>query len=46
MLDMAGIGVAMKNATEITKTHANVITQKDNNHNGIVPTLKKLLKTK
>ncbi len=46
MLDMAGIGVAMKNATDVTKAHANVITQKDNNHNGIVPTLRKLLKTK
>jgi len=44
MLDMAGVGVAMVNATELCKAHANVITKKDNNHNGIVGTLKKLIK--
>ncbi|MCX5775812.1 MAG: HAD hydrolase family protein, partial [Firmicutes bacterium] len=44
MLDMAGVGVAMVNATDLCKAHANVITKKDNNHNGIVGTLKKLIK--
>lgn len=44
MLSMAGVGVAMKNATETCIKHANIVTKRDNNHNGIIPTLRKILR--
>ena len=36
MIKTAGIGVAMANGTEEVKSIANYITEKDNNHDGIV----------
>ena len=37
MLEAAGIGVAMQNADETVKQIADIITEKDNNHDGLVP---------
>lgn len=39
MIRAAGLGVAMKNATEPVKTAADVVTQKDNDHNGLFETI-------
>jgi 5-amino-6-(5-phospho-D-ribitylamino)uracil phosphatase len=44
MLSMAGVGFAMKNATELTKQHADVVTDYDNNNNGIYYALKQYFK--
>ena len=41
MLQAAHLGVAMKNADEITKSYANYITSKDNNHDGLIEVLSK-----
>lgn len=35
MLQAAGVGVAMRNATEVVKAAADYITERDNNHDGI-----------
>lgn len=35
MLEWAGLGVAMKNASPIVKAVADVVTTKDNNHSGV-----------
>lgn len=43
MLDTAGIGVAMKNATDLTKSHANYITSCTNNENGITEVIYKFI---
>lgn len=43
ILKEAGLGVAMKNATESIKSIANDITEYDNNHNGMAAYLAKLL---
>lgn len=45
MLEWAGIGVAMKNASEELKEHADIVTKKDNNHNGIYHALKSIIKS-
>lgn len=39
MIQSASIGIAMKNAKENVKQTADVITQTDNNHDGLVPIL-------
>lgn len=39
MLEAAGLGVAMCNGSIAAKAAANVITEKDNNHDGLVPFL-------
>lgn len=44
MLNMAGVGVAMINGDDEIKSHADIITKKDNNHDGIIDTLKEILK--
>ena len=43
MLGWARYGVAMKNANPICKAHANIIAQQDNDHDGIVVELKRIL---
>jgi len=40
MIKAAGLGIAMKNAIDAVKKEANVITENDNNHDGLVPYLK------
>lgn len=44
MLSWAKYGVAMKNANPVCKAHANIIAEYDNDHDGIVHQLKKILK--
>ena len=44
MFEFAGISVAMINGKESLKQSSNLISLKDNNHNGIYHTLKKILK--
>lgn len=44
MFHGAGTAVAMKNGKESLKDHATIVTEKDNDHNGIYHTLKKILK--
>lgn len=44
MLKMAGIGVAMKNGDDEIKKVANIITDFDNDNDGIVETLKQIIK--
>lgn len=43
MLDAAGCGIAMKNATDKVKAHADVITDLDNDQNGLADMMRKLL---
>lgn len=43
MLSHAGISIAMKNGKESLKKYAKIVTSKDNNHNGIYDTLKKII---
>ncbi|MCR2045053.1 Cof-type HAD-IIB family hydrolase [Anaerosalibacter massiliensis] len=44
MIKNAGLGIAMKNATEMTKKVSDIITKKNNNENGVAHTLKWVLK--
>ena len=44
MLNEAEFSVAMKNGKEVLKEHAKIISIKDNDHNGIYHTLKKIFK--
>lgn len=44
MLDAAGCGIAMKNATDKVKAHADVVTDLDNDQNGLADMMRKLLK--
>lgn len=44
MLDAAGCGIAMKNATEKVKAHADVVTDLDNDQNGLADIMYKLMK--
>lgn len=44
MIKKAGLGIAMKNASEDVKTVADIITEKDNNESGVAFELKRLLK--
>ena len=43
MLEAAGTGIAMANATEQVKKSADVITEVDNDNDGLVLMLEKLL---
>lgn len=43
MLEAAGYGIAMKNARDEVKKKADVITEDDNDHDGLAPVLLKLL---
>lgn len=43
MLDAAGCGIAMKNATDKVKAHADVVTDLDNGQNGLADMMRKLL---
>lgn len=43
MLDAAGCGIAMKNASDKVKAHADVITDLDNDQDGLADTLRKLM---
>lgn len=43
MLDAAGCGIAMKNATDKVKAHADVVTDLDNDQNGLADMMYKLL---
>ncbi len=44
MLENAGLGIAMKNASENAKSIADVITEKDNNQSGVAYELNRILK--
>lgn len=44
MLDAAGCGIAMKNATDKVKAHADIVTDLDNDRNGLADMMRKLLK--
>ena len=41
MLREAGTAVAVKNAFETVRAAADIVTEKDNNHDGLIPVLKK-----
>lgn len=43
MIEAAGIGIAMKNGREYIKEIADIITETDNNNDGLVPVLKKFI---
>lgn len=43
MIEAAGIGIAMSNGRDFVKEAADVITENDNNHDGLVPILKKYM---
>ncbi|MCH5179752.1 MAG: HAD family phosphatase [Erysipelotrichales bacterium] len=44
MFNLSGISVAMQNADDDTKKHAKIISEFDNNHDGIVYVLKQIIK--
>lgn len=46
MLETAGCGIAMKNATDKVKAHADVVTDLDNEQNGLADMMRKLLAQK
>ena len=46
MLDAAGCGIAMKNATDKVKAHADIVTDLDNDQNGLADMMRKLLEHK
>ncbi|MCR5669949.1 MAG: Cof-type HAD-IIB family hydrolase [Butyrivibrio sp.] len=43
MIEAAGCGIAMKNATDIVKKIADVITTEDNDHDGLAPFIEKAI---
>lgn len=43
MIKKAGLGIAMKNGTEMVRKSADIITEKDNNESGLAYTLSKIL---
>ena len=43
MIEAAGIGIAMKNGREYIKEIADIITETDNNNDGLVPVLNKFI---
>lgn len=43
MLEAAGCGIAMKNASDKVKAHADVVTDLDNDRNGLADTMYKLI---
>ncbi|MEG1847800.1 MAG: Cof-type HAD-IIB family hydrolase [Lachnospiraceae bacterium] len=40
MIEAAGVGVAMSNASDLVKAHADLITVHDNNQDGLLPVIK------
>lgn len=44
MLEAAGVGIAMENAREAVKKTADIITQEDNDHDGLVPILEQAMR--
>ena len=43
MIEAAGVGVAMANASEAAKAVANYVTERDNNHSGITEVIEKFV---
>ena len=43
MIEAAGVGVAMANASAAAKAVANYVTVRDNNHSGIAEVIKKFI---
>lgn len=43
MIEAAGIGVVMKNAAADIRAHADYVTEKDNNHNGIAEVIHRFM---
>lgn len=43
MIEAAGIGIAMKNATQLLKEMADVVTDEDNNNDGLIGVLEKYM---
>ena len=43
MLEAAGTGIAMANASDIVKQSADIVTESDNDHDGLAKLMKKLL---
>ena len=43
MIEAAGIGIAMKNATPMLKEMADIVTNEDNNHDGLVEVLERYM---
>jgi Cof subfamily protein (haloacid dehalogenase superfamily) len=43
MIEAAGVGVAMSNASEVAKKVANYVTESDNNHGGIAEVIQKFV---
>ena len=41
MIEAAGVGIAMANATDEVKAAANAVTQRDNNHDGIAEVIQR-----
>jgi len=46
MIEAAGIGVAMANASPKLKAHSAYVTQQDNNHDGIIEVIERYIKKK
>ncbi|MGM0396576.1 MAG: Cof-type HAD-IIB family hydrolase [Bacillota bacterium] len=43
MLLNAGLGIAMKNGSELSKAAADIVTERDNDHSGLAETLEQIL---
>ena len=43
MIKAAGTGIAMLNATDMVKDNADVITESDNDHDGLAPFIEKAI---
>jgi len=43
MIEAAGVGVAMANASDAAKSVADYITERDNNHSGIAEVIEKFV---
>ena len=43
MIEAAGIGIAMKNATPLLKEMADIVTEEDNDHDGLVRVLERFM---
>ncbi len=44
MIEAAGVGVAMANASQVVKDAADYVTERDNNHSGITEVIEKFVK--
>ena len=43
MIEAAGLGIAMCNAAEVVKKAADIVTETDNNHDGLAPVLERFV---